>query len=290
MAFDIQYYQVNGIKLHVVETGPADGEVLLFLHGFPEFFWGWRHQIEFFAQKGYRVIAPNQRGYHLSSKPAEKKAYSMKHLTSDIAELIKLLPQQKVNLVGHDWGGAVAWSVAIRYPHLLQKLIVMNLPHPQVMRKFLKSWPKQWLKSWYVGFFQLPALPEKLLSWRNYQLMEQSMLRTSKPGTFSPDDMLRYKQAWQQPGALTAMINWYRAALSGTLKNDQKVQVPTLLIWGKQDEFLSHEMAQPSIDMCEKGRLEMIPDATHWVQHEKAALVNSLIQEFISDGKAKTRH
>ncbi|WP_224996578.1 alpha/beta fold hydrolase [Cesiribacter sp. SM1] len=286
MAFEIQYYQLNGIKLHVVEAGPADGEVLLFLHGFPEFFWGWRHQIDFFAKLGYRVIAPNQRGYHLSSKPAGKKAYRMKQLTSDIAELIRLLPHQKVNLVGHDWGGAVAWSVAIHYPQLLQKLIVLNLPHPQVMRNFLKSRPKQWLKSSYVGFFQIPFLPEKLLSMRNYRLLERSMIRTSKPGTFSSDDMLRYKQAWRQRGALTAMINWYRAALSGTLKKNQKIQLPTLLIWGKQDQFLSHEMAQPSIEMCESGRLEMIPDATHWVQHEKAELVNRLILEFISDCKS----
>ncbi|AHM60770.1 putative hydrolase [Flammeovirgaceae bacterium 311] len=282
MDIEAQYYQVNGIRLHVIEAGRQDGEILLFLHGFPEYWWGWRHQISYFAQLGYRVVAPAQRGYHLSSKPAQTKAYGMKHLTDDVAALIRQLPKQKVNLVGHDWGGAVAWAMALRYPELLHKLIVLNLPHPQVMRRSFVKWPKQLLKSWYIGFFQLPLLPEKLLSRHNFKLLTKTMMASSKEGTFSQEDMLRYKQAWQQPGALKAMINWYRAALSGTLKLNHLVTTPTLLIWGKQDQFLSHEMAPASIEKCEKGRLEMIPDATHWVQHEKSELVNKLILEFIS--------
>lgn len=275
------FYQINHIRLHVLEAGDPEGEILIFLHGFPEFWWGWRYQIPFFAQQGYRVVIPDQRGYVTSSKPAGIKAYRMEHLTNDIVALIEQLGRKKVYLVGHDWGGAVAWAMAQRYPDLLHKLIVLNLPHPKVMKRFLMRWPKQMLKSWYIGFFQIPFLPEKLLSRNNFRLLEQGMRRSAKEGTFTDEDMLRYKHAWRQPGALKAMINWYRAALSGTLKLDQHISTPTLLIWGKQDLFLSHEMAQASIEKCEQGRLEMIPDATHWVQHEKAELVNRLILEFI---------
>jgi epoxide hydrolase 4 len=275
------YYRVNGIEMHVVETGQAGGPVLLFLHGFPEFWWGWRQQMAHFADLGYRVIVPDQRGYNYSSKPRRLKAYGMRQLSDDIAELIKQLGNAPVHLIGHDWGGAVAWAVALRYPQLLEKLIILNMPHPQVLRQAFQKIPKQLLKSWYIGFFQLPLLPEKLLRFHNFALLEQSMLRSAHRGTFSPQDMEHYKRAWQQPGALTAMLNWYRAALQGTLHLSGPITTPTLLIWGRQDRALSHELAAPSIAQCEQGQLVMLDDATHWLQHEKPGEVNELIQHFI---------
>lgn len=283
MKLEGKYYQLNGVELHVVEAGNPAGEVLLFLHGFPEFWWGWRKQIPYFVEKGYRVIVPDQLGYNLSSKPSGKKAYKMKFLSEDIAALIRQLTTKKVNLVGHDWGGAVAWATAMQYAELVKKLIVLNLPHPKVMRQFLKTNPKQLLKSSYIGFFQLPFLPEKTLSMFNYRMLERSMLNSSRENTFSHEELDRYKEAWRQPGALRGMLNWYRAALNGTIELDQEVTVPTLLVWGKQDQFLSEEMAQPSIDLCEDGRLEILENATHWVQHEEAEQVNELIQEFIQE-------
>lgn len=286
MELEEKYYPVNSIRLHAMEAGDRNGEVLLFLHGFPEFWWGWRNQIEYFAGKGYRVVVPDQRGYNLSDKPADKRAYRLQHCTNDIAALAKQLGSDRIYLVGHDWGGAVAWSLAIHYPELLKKLIVLNLPHPQVMKQSPLYLPKQILKSWYIGFFQLPGLPETILSFNHFQLLKKSMQTSSHPGTFSEGDMRQYKKAWQQPGAFTAMINWYRAIRYSNPGLDKEVQVPTLLIWGKQDRALSHEMAQPSIDKCANGRLEMIDDATHWLQHEKAARVNLLIEEFIREAKA----
>ncbi|EMR01202.1 alpha/beta fold hydrolase [Cesiribacter andamanensis] len=284
------FYRVNGIEMHVVEAGNPKGDILLFLHGFPEYWWGWRHQLAHFASQGYRVVAPDQRGYNRSSKPARQAAYGMRQLSDDIAELIRQLGTAPLTLVGHDWGGAVAWAVALRYPQLLHKLVILNLPHPQAMRQGLR-WPRQWLKSWYIGLFQLPLLPEKLLRMGNFALLEQSMLRSAKRGTFSPLDMAHYKEAWQMPGALTAMLNWYRAALQPTLKLSGTISTPTLLLWGKQDQFLSHQMARLSIAQCRQGRLVMLENATHWLHHEQPREVNRLIQQFIdplAPGPAET--
>lgn len=277
-----KYYQVKNVQLHVVEAGNREGEILLLLHGFPEFWWGWRHQISYFVEKGYRVVMPDQRGYNLSSRPAGKEQYKMEELSSDIALLIPQLNREKVYLAGHDWGGAVAWAIAIRYPQLLHKLIVLNLPHPQVMKHYLRTSLQQILRSSYIGFFQIPFLPEALLSLFDYKLLERSMQTSSAPNTFSQQDMLRYKQAWKKSGALKSMLNWYRAALFGTLELDKTVTTPTLLVWGKQDQFLSYQMARSSIEMCENGRLIIIEDATHWLHHEKAEQVNKLLFEFMS--------
>lgn len=201
------YYTVNGIQLYVAEAGDPEGEVILFLHGFPEFWYGWRRQIEFFASKGFRAMAPDQRGYNRSSKPSGVKAYAMQELTADIADLIQQVVQKKVYLVGHDWGGAVAWAMAQHYPHLLEKLIILNMPHPEVMQQNLRTNPKQLLKSWYTGFFQLPVLPEVTSSAFNFKVLERSMTSSANRGTFKEAEITRYKAAWRQPQALTAMIN-----------------------------------------------------------------------------------
>ena len=274
-------YTVNKLELQVTEVGSAGQPVILFLHGFPETSEAWHHQLQFFARSGFYAVAPDQRGYNTSSKPHGVKAYTLTNLSADIAALIRQLTTGKVYLVGHDWGGAVAWAMAIHHPALIQKLIILNMPHPSVMHQHLESNPAQQLKSWYTGFFQMPWLPELLCQAFNFKWLKKSLIKTALPTTFSAEKLANYQKAWQQPGALTAMINWYRAHKYNSLPVDKPVKIPTLLIWGKKDIFLGAEMAEPSIQQCSQGKLEFIEDATHWLHHEKPDLVNQLILAFI---------
>jgi pimeloyl-ACP methyl ester carboxylesterase len=275
------YHQVNGITLHAVESGDVTGDYIIFLHGFPEFWYAWRAQISFFAEKGYRVIVPDQRGYNLTSKPFGVKSYCLNNLIADIAALIQKLTDKKVVLVGHDWGGAVAWQLALHYPQLLHHLVILNMPHAEVFNQTLKTNLTQMLHSSYAGFFQLPFLPEWASRSFDFGLLERSLLKTSRKGTFSKKDIATYKKAWQQPHALTAMINWYRAYKYNSLPTSGTIQLPVLLIWGKKDQFLLSQMAQKSIDKCAIGKLVMVEDATHWIHHEQPHLVNTLIDDFI---------
>ena len=261
------------------------GPVIVFLHGFPEFWYGWHRQIDYFAGLGYRVIVPDQRGYNRSDKPPGVRAYTTDWLVKDVVELIQSTGSTKVTLVGHDWGAIVAWLVAEAYPQLLHRLVILNVPHPSVMRQTLRTTPRQMLKSWYAGFFQIPWLPERLMRLFNFAPMVRSLQSSSRPGTFSEQDLQRYREAWSQPGALTSMLNWYRAfslyqeeALSG-----KKIAVPSLILWGVRDVALIPEMARASADCCEQATLHFFEDATHWVQHEKTEEVNRLITEFIAD-------
>jgi pimeloyl-ACP methyl ester carboxylesterase len=263
MSIEEHYHQVNGITLHTMEAGDKKGDYIIFLHGFPEFWYAWNAQIAFFAQKGYRVVVPDQRGYNLSSKPSGVKAYCLHHLAQDITALVQQLTDNKVVLAGHDWGGGVAWHLALHYPHLFQRLIVVNMPHPEVFRKMLKKNVAQMLHSSYASFFQISMLPEQVLRAFDFALLQRTLLKTSKKGTFSKEELAVYKKAWQQPGALTNMINWYRAYKYNTLPAQGTVQLLVLLIWGRKDSFLLPQMAQDSIDRCPKGKLVMAEDATH---------------------------
>lgn len=274
-------HEVNGIYLNAVETGNPQGKALIFLHGFPEHWYAWHQQLPYFADKGFRVIAPDQRGYNRSSKPAGVKAYTLPHLTADIAQFIQQQSEEKVVLVGHDWGGAVAWSVAAHYPQLLEKLVILNMPHPLVFHKHLRKNPKQVFKSMYAAFFQLPFLPEISNRAFNFKLLKTTMLQSALPHTFSKEDFLHYKEAWRKPRALRAMLNWYRAYKYQPYNSSERIKVPTLLIWGKKDSFLNAAMAEPSKAMCRNGELVFLPNATHWLHHEYPHQVNNLIYKFI---------
>ncbi|WP_299289655.1 alpha/beta hydrolase [uncultured Mucilaginibacter sp.] len=280
MEITSQFYNVNGITLHAATAGPQQGKMMLFLHGFPEFSLGWKKQLLFFAAKGFRVIAPDQRGYNLSSKPKGVKAYRIENLVEDMVGLIQQLSTEKVILVGHDWGGGVAWELAGQYPELIEKLIVLNMPHLRVMRETLKSNARQMLRSWYTGFFQIPFLPEWMISWFNFKLMERSIIGTALQNTFTRLEIGQYKSAWRQPGAVRAMINWYRA-YKYSRPAFKRIQIPTLILWGTQDKFLLPQMAGKSNMLCAKGKLIYIDDATHWLHHEKAAKINQLILNFL---------
>lgn len=275
-------YLVNNVQLQVREAGPPEGNILLFLHGFPEFWYGWEKQLSYFASNGFRVVAPDQRGYNQSSKPAGVSAYKLEELSADIAALIRELGPGKVTLIGHDWGGAVAWAVAYQYPELLKNLVILNMPHPEVLKEFLRENPKQMLKSCYAAFFQFPWLPEAICRAFNFRILARSLTSSARRNTFSPEDLIRYKTAWKQPGALKTMLNWYRANLVSKLTYPGTLEVPTLLLWGKKDAFLSEEMALPSIERCTNGQLIFLKDNTHWLHHENPEQVNRFILNFLN--------
>lgn len=278
-----KYIETNGIKLHVVQQGPEEGQLVILLHGFPEFWYGWSNQMSYLAAKGFRVWAPDQRGYNLSDKPKKVSDYRMDQLSADVASLIKASGKEKVILVGHDWGGIVAWRVAREYPELLHKLIILNAPHELAMSKQLLQHPLQILKSSYIAFFQLRGIPEKIFGMSNWKAVEKALVSSSRKGTFSEEELQNYRTAWSQPGAMRSMINWYRALVANYTSSDvpSRVTVPTFLIWGAKDQFLGSELASKSLEFCENGRGVLLGEATHWVHHEEPERVNQLILDFI---------
>jgi pimeloyl-ACP methyl ester carboxylesterase len=275
----------NGIHLHVVKSGPETGPLVILLHGFPEFWYAWRKQIPKLAAAGYHVWAPDQRGYNLSVKPHGIDAYTIDKLGADVLGLIDAAGRETVFLVGHDWGAAIAWWIAVMHPNRIARMAVINVPHGTVMLKHLRYNVRQMLRSWYIFFFQFPWLPEALSRVQNWRAACETLLKSSRPGTFSSDDLDTYRKAWSQPEAYTCMVNWYRAIIQRPPRppENPRISIPTLLIWGARDRFLGRQMAQPSIELCDKGRLVFIEEATHWVQHEEADRVNHLLLDFLSE-------
>jgi pimeloyl-ACP methyl ester carboxylesterase len=280
-----QQVTANGIDLHVVQDGPSTGRFAILLHGFPEFWYGWRHQIPHLAAAGYRVWAPDQRGYNLSDKPDGIASYTLDELAADVVGLMDAAGQETAFIVGHDWGAAVAWWVAAKYPSRLARMVIINVPHGAVLTKHLRRNFAQMRKSWYMFFFQLPYLPEALTRLQNWNILAQALKNSSRPDTFTDYDLDMYRQAWSQPKAIRSMLNWYRSVMQKppTPPDNLRITVPTLLIWGAHDRFLGRELAQPSIDLCDDGHLVFIEEATHWVQHEEAERVNELIDTFLLD-------
>lgn len=280
-----QFLESNGINLHIAVAGPEDGPLVVLLHGFPEFWFGWKNQIQPLAEKGYRVVAPDQRGYNLSDKPEGIDNYTVDHLRDDVIGIIEHFKKESAIVIGHDWGGAVAWHLAATHPEYVDKLIVLNIPHPKAMPRVLKKNPLQWMKSSYIAFFQLPNLPEKALGMGEFKTMQQSIEQTSKKNTFSPHEMEQYKAAWSQSDALTAMLNWYRAIRRGSFRQipETKIKVPVRIIWGLGDQFLSPMLAKESMSFCEEVNLAFVGEATHWIQHEQPDIVNRLIDQFINE-------
>jgi epoxide hydrolase 4 len=279
----------NGVHLHVVTDGPEDGPLVILLHGFPDFWYSWHKLIPELAARGYRVMAPDMRGYNESEKPEGVGAYALGTLADDVLGLIDAAGREKAHLIAHDWGGAIAWWTAMRNPERILKLVVMNVPHPVAMQRHLLRSPPQILRSWYMIFFQLPALPELLLGRRGGETMAKLLLRTARPGAFTDDDIALYKRAWTQPGALTAMINYYRALPHDVRRRPPaggRVRPPVLLIWGAKDTALGREMAPMSMRYCDDGKLELIEEATHWVHREEPERVKALIEAFLGDPNA----
>ena len=273
----------NGIRLNVAEAGPEDGPLLILLHGFPETWYGWRHQVEPLSKAGYRVVAPDQRGYGSSDKPRGVASYRLDLLVDDVVALISSYGRDQASIVGHDWGGIVAWSAIERHADRFDRAVILNAPHPGVMQQALKKNFRQLCRSWYAFALQVPVLPESLLRRNNFRLLERSMIATSRPGAFDHADIELLKAAWGQPDALRSMIHWYRAALRSPNIPLPKapIAVPTMIIWGVRDKFLGPGLARSSFAQCQDAEIEWVDDATHWVAHEQPSRVNRLILEIL---------
>src|SRR5215469_14658412 len=276
---EFRVFHINGIALHVVFAGPASGKPLIFLHGFPEFWFAWRRQIDHFVSSGYRLIIPDQRGYNLSDKPAGIASYSIDLLAKDVVGILDSVTGSKALVVGHDWGAAVAWYLAVRYSDRVHRTAMLSVPHPRIFIKSLIMNPAQLRRSGYMFFFQVPWLPELVLRRRDWTLLVRGMRHTSAPGVLLDSDLEQYKRSWAKKGALTAMLNWYRAALLRPSKlaldpEASRVKVPALLILGKNDQFAGEAMARESLQYCDDGHFEMFETATHWIQHEEPAQIN----------------
>lgn len=275
------YFQNRGVTLHALAAGPRNGPLVVLLHGFPEFWYSWHKQIQPLAAAGFRVIVPDQRGYNESSKPRGVKSYALTELTSDVVAIADQLGRQRILLAGHDWGGAVAWGTALLYPARVARLAILNVPHPSVLRKFLLTDRRQLRRSWYMFFFQIPFLPEMVFSASNFRWGIGPLVGSSRPGTFTEEDLARYRAAWSQRGAVSAMINWYRAAFRYRPSfPDRTVRLPTRILWGQGDAFLQFEMAEASLCYCTDGELIPFPNATHWLQHEEPGRVSQLLVDF----------
>lgn len=259
--------------------------MVILLHGFPEFWRSWHQQIVPLAQAGYRVIVPDQRGYNLSDKPSQVTDYRLEILARDVIKLLDQLGVQQAHIAGHDFGASVTWLLISAYPERFRSAVILNVPHPRIFQRKLKTSKEQKKKSWYMFFFQLPFLPELWLRRNHFRAGINLLLQSSRSGTFNRQDLDDYRQAWSQPGALRSMIHWYRAAIRFGLpkrtNSEWVVPVPTLILWGEEDVFLLPEMALESLEFCTAGRCVVLPGVSHWIQHEEPQRVsNELIAHF----------
>ena len=291
--FRSQYAAVNGIQLHYVVDG--QGPLIMFVHGFPEFWFEWEKQLVEFG-KDYQAVAPDMRGYNLSSKPPNVEGYHIKDLIEDLRALAKYLGHEKMIMVAHDWGGAVAWSAAIRHPELLEKLIIINAPHPAVFARELLNNSEQQKASQYMLMLR-SAEAERILSENNYARLMDVLVQFGSKWEMSEEKRLKYLDAWSQPGALTGSLNYYRASplyppaskkdeeQIGSVLNLPKemfeIKVPTLVIWGEQDRALLTGNLDGLEEYIEDLTVKKIPGGSHWVIHEQPELVNTLIRDFI---------
>jgi pimeloyl-ACP methyl ester carboxylesterase len=289
--FEHKYADVNNVRLHYVTVG--QGKLIMFLHGFPEFWYEWKTQLAEFG-RDYQAVAPDMRGYNLSSKPADVAQYRTRYLIEDIRALAEHLGHKKLILVAHDWGGGVAWPFAMRHPEYVEKLIIINAPHPVIFVRELRDNPAQRKASQYI-LVHRTAGAEDMLARDNYALLVNSILRDGlERGYFKEEDREAYIEAWSQSGALTGGLNYYRAAHLGSFTGEGddilsadpssfEVRVPTLVIWGDKDRYLLTGNLEGLEKYVPNLTIKRIPDGSHWVIHEKPVLVNSYIREFVKD-------
>ena len=289
---DHRFVEANGLRFHCVTAG--EGPLVLLLHGFPEFWYSWRHQIPALAGAGFTVVAPDLRGYNDSDKPEGIEAYRMSAIVGDVAGLIRAFGREQAVIVGHDWGGAVAYAFAMANPDMTQALAVLNCPHPADFSRALMGGKslEQMKKSWYMFFFQLPEIPEQLLAADDFRLLKAFAYSQARRGTFSAKDLKAYTEAFSKPGALTGGINWYRAMLrhsthaSGVGTRPARlfppISAPTLVIWGERDHFLGKELTRGMTRHFRgKFRVRYLPGVSHWIQQEAPGRVNALLIKFL---------
>lgn len=279
------YAQIGSVNLHFAKAGQGEKLVIL-LHGFPEFWYSWRHQIAALSDE-YTVVAPDLRGYNLSDKPPLIADYSMDKLVDDVIGLIHYFGHEKAAIIGHDWGAAIAWAVAAEYPQNVSKLVAMQIPPVSVWRK--NQTFKQLLASWYIFFFQIPVLPEYILRQNDFFKLADALRNTTvQDGVFTEDDIAEYKKAWREPFALTAMLNYYRANFSMFIirqsEPETKIKVPTVFIYGEKDSAVLPETVKGVGEAIDAPFEEFrIPDSAHWVQNEAKDRVNAILQDFLAN-------
>jgi pimeloyl-ACP methyl ester carboxylesterase len=279
------YAEIGDVRLHYMEAG--EGPLIVLLHGFPEFWYGWRLQIEPLAAAGFRVVAPDMRGYNLSTCPDDVDAYTSDKLAADIRGLIQERGAESAMLVGHDWGGTAAWATAMIHPEVVDRLAILNAAHPRKLSQGLHH-PDQLRRSWYFFFFALPGLPESVVQANRWHFFRH-FLGEAHPA-YAPEEIDRYVEAWSQPGAATGMINYYRSSVRQNQKAAvealRPVDAPTLIIWGQDDQYLGPDLAEPDHDdVPNLDRVVRLPDASHWAHHDQAQSVNQLLINFFAPAK-----
>ncbi len=275
----------NGIQLHYVTQG--EGPLMLFLHGFPEFWYSWRHQVPEFASD-HKVVALDLRGYNDSDRPEDSSAYRRSELLADVKGVIEELGYEQCILVGHDWGGAIAWTFAYTHSDLVEKLVILNIPHPTKFAEGLRTW-QQLQRSWYIFFFQIPFLPEWILQLNLRQFLDQAFRGMAiDKQAFTDEDIDRYTQAMAKPGALTAALNYYRNVVQDHSETATRgiLKIPTLMIWGEEDQALGKELTEGTEAYVEDFRIRYIPNCSHWVQQERPQEVNQYIREFLAESRS----
>ncbi|MDR7036146.1 pimeloyl-ACP methyl ester carboxylesterase [Methylobacterium sp. BE186] len=274
---------INGLSLHVVEAGRPGDPLLVLLHGFPEFWWAWRHQITPLAEAGFHVVVPDMRGYNSSDAPQEVGAYDLDTLAADVVALGDAYGAGRFHLVGHDWGAVIGWWVAARHPERIGRAVLMDGPHPDIWARQVRRHPTQALRSTYVAFFQLPWLPEASLGSFDFAGLRTMMQGSGGPKTFEPGALDRYAEAWAHPGSLTAMLNYYRALRERPARGEPaRLAPPTLILWAGEDSFLERHVAEAGLALCDDGRLEIVEGASHWLHLEQPDRINRRIVAFLS--------
>jgi pimeloyl-ACP methyl ester carboxylesterase len=270
------------VKLHAVAAG--SGPLVVLLHGFPEFWWSWRYQIPALAAAGFHVVAPDLRGYNLSERPGRVADYGLRHLTADVAGVIRAMGEKKAHVVGHDWGGGIAWEFAMLYPDMLGRLAILNAPHPMRLQRALFRSLSQLRKSAYMFYFQIPRLPERFLRTDDFKNLRRS-LSLGRAGRVPVEELQPYVDAARRADGLRGGLHYYRAmmrgVLSGTLPKPEPIDAPVLVIWGERDPFLGKELAQPSSAWVKNAKVEFLPHASHRVQLDDPVRVNALLAQFL---------
>jgi pimeloyl-ACP methyl ester carboxylesterase len=276
---------LGDVRLHYVEAG--QGPLVVLLHGFPEFWYSWRFQIPALVAAGFRVVAPDMRGFNLSDRPRDVRSYDVAVVSRDVAGLIRACGAERATVVGHDWGGAVAWSFAQRYPAMLDRLVIMNVPHPMRFFESMRTL-SQLRKSAYMAVFQLPVIGE---AWARHRFVDRALREDPlRVGAFTPQDLERYAAVADRPGGLTGGLNYYRALFRRSplrsLREIRPIEAPVLVVWGDQDRYIGAELAEPDRRLVPNARVVHVPDASHWIQTDRPERVNELLLAFLAEARS----
>ena len=277
------FIPANEVTLHCAEAGPADGPLVVLLHGFPEFWFAWREYFQPLAKQGFLVVAPDQRGYNLSSKPESPEAYRLEVAAADVFALADFLGRDRLHVVGHDWGAAVAWTMTSLEPRRLLSAAMLQAPHPAIWLRAMRTDPDQRHRSRYVQILRLPWLSEMTLKIGNFSALARAFRTSTRPDAFSPETLEIYREAWRQPGAVAGMLNWYRALFAAEPPTPPPGSLipPTLVLWGDRDDFGVPRLADDSAALCKNVRVRHLAQASHWIIHDAPDVVRDALLDHL---------